>query len=254
MTCAAKQTENPPQTPPTTPPAVTPPAVTPPATTPPATTPPFTPPVVTPKPKPKPKPVKAAAICTQIRVTQKTIPVGKKAKVTIKVTTAGKPVAGATVRLVWDRCQQAREDGQERRRRCLAQVQQGGDRHRHARRQEVMLVGATRRRRNVRTPGHGLAPDRQAACPRAGPVGPALARLPARRATSSGGRAILARMLLEPGYAEGTRVVHLTHTTLVVEALCGEQAELHGEPDWPSSATSASSTPAAGCRGRDPGH
>ena len=38
-------------------------------------------------------------------------------------------------------------------------------------------------------------------------------------------------MLLEPGYAEGTRVVHLTHTTLVVEALCGEQAELHGEPD-----------------------
>ncbi len=31
MTCAAKQTENPPQTPPTTPPAVTPPAVTPPA-------------------------------------------------------------------------------------------------------------------------------------------------------------------------------------------------------------------------------
>jgi hypothetical protein len=38
-------------------------------------------------------------------------------------------------------------------------------------------------------------------------------------------------MLLEPGYAEGTRVVHLTHTTLVVEALCGEQAEFHGEPD-----------------------
>ena len=38
-------------------------------------------------------------------------------------------------------------------------------------------------------------------------------------------------MVLEPAHAEGTRVVHLTHTTLVVEALCGEQAELHGEPD-----------------------
>ena len=110
VTCAAaRQTESPPQTPPTTPPAVTPPAttppavtppaVTPPAMTPPATTPPFTPPVVTPKPKPKPKPVKAAVVCTQIRVTQKTIPVGKNTKVTIKLTTAGKPVAGATVRL-----------------------------------------------------------------------------------------------------------------------------------------------------------
>jgi hypothetical protein len=40
-------------------------------------------------------------------------------------------------------------------------------------------------------------------------------------------------MLLEPGYAEGTRVVHLTHTTLVVEALCGASAGLHGEPDQP---------------------
>jgi hypothetical protein len=38
-------------------------------------------------------------------------------------------------------------------------------------------------------------------------------------------------MLLEPAHAEGTRVVHLTHTTLVVEALCGEVADLHGEPD-----------------------
>ena len=38
-------------------------------------------------------------------------------------------------------------------------------------------------------------------------------------------------MLLEPAHAEGTRVVHLTHTTLVVEALCGEPADLHGEPD-----------------------
>ncbi len=40
-------------------------------------------------------------------------------------------------------------------------------------------------------------------------------------------------MLLEPAHAEGTRVVHLTHTTLVVEALCGEVADLHGEPDLP---------------------
>ena len=38
-------------------------------------------------------------------------------------------------------------------------------------------------------------------------------------------------MLLEPAHAEGTRVVHLTHTTLVVEALCGEVVDLHGEPD-----------------------
>jgi hypothetical protein len=37
--------------------------------------------------------------------------------------------------------------------------------------------------------------------------------------------------MFEPGYAEGTRVVHLTHTTLVVEALCGTSVELHGEPD-----------------------
>ena len=27
------------------------------------------------------------------------------------------------------------------------------------------------------------------------------------------------------------RVVHFTHTTLVVEALCGEVADRHGEPD-----------------------
>jgi hypothetical protein len=40
-------------------------------------------------------------------------------------------------------------------------------------------------------------------------------------------------MLLEPGYAEGTQTVHLTHTTLVVEALCGGLADLHGEPDLP---------------------
>jgi len=43
--------------------------------------------------------------------------------------------------------------------------------------------------------------------------------------------AILGDMLLEPAHAEGTRVVHLTHTTLVVEALCGDPTGLHGEPD-----------------------
>ena len=96
VTCAAKQTETPPQTPPTS----TPPATTPPATTPPTVTPPFTPPAATPKPKPKPKPAKTAAVCAVIRVTQKALPVGKKAPVTIKVTASGKPVAGATLRLV----------------------------------------------------------------------------------------------------------------------------------------------------------
>lgn len=40
-------------------------------------------------------------------------------------------------------------------------------------------------------------------------------------------------MLLEPGYAEGTRAVHLTHTTLFAEALCGELTDRHGEPDLP---------------------
>ena len=97
VTCAAKETE----TPPTTPPTTTPPASTPPATTPPpAVTPPFTPPVAKPKPKPKPKPEKAAAVCTIVTVAQKTIPAGKQAKVTIRLTAAGKPVAGARVRLV----------------------------------------------------------------------------------------------------------------------------------------------------------
>lgn len=52
-------------------------------------------------------------------------------------------------------------------------------------------------------------------------------------ATSSGGPTILVLMVLEPAHAEGTQVVHLTHTTLVVEALCGEQTGLHGEPDLP---------------------
>ena len=97
VTCAAKETE----TPPTTPPTTTPPASTPPATTPPpAVTPPFTPPVAKPKPKPKPKPEKAPAVCTIVTVTQKSIPAGKKAKVTIRLTAAGKPVTGARVRLV----------------------------------------------------------------------------------------------------------------------------------------------------------
>jgi hypothetical protein len=38
-------------------------------------------------------------------------------------------------------------------------------------------------------------------------------------------------MNLQPAHADGTRVVHLTHTTLVVEALCGELTDVHGEPD-----------------------
>ena len=58
-----------------------------------------------------------------------------------------------------------------------------------------------------------------------------VATIPGLGATSSEPTAILRCMLLEPGYAEGTRVVHLTHTTLIVEALCGEPAGLHGEPD-----------------------
>jgi hypothetical protein len=102
VTCAAKETETPPTTTPpaTTPPVTTPLATTPPATTPPATTPPFTPPVAKPKPKPTPKPVTAPAVCTTITVTQKAIPAGKKAKVTIKLTAGAKAVAGARVRLV----------------------------------------------------------------------------------------------------------------------------------------------------------
>lgn len=38
-------------------------------------------------------------------------------------------------------------------------------------------------------------------------------------------------MLLEPGFADGATIVHLTHTTLVAEALCGEKVVWHGEPD-----------------------
>ena len=96
VTCAAKETE----TPPTTPPTITPPT-TPPVTTPPPTVvPPFTPPVTKPKPKPKPKPETAPAVCTIVTVTQKAIPAGKKAKVTVKLTAGGKVVAGARVRLV----------------------------------------------------------------------------------------------------------------------------------------------------------
>src|SRR4051794_19399215 len=95
VNCAAKQVETPPQTPPATPAATTPPAATP-TTTPP----PFTPPATKPKPKPKPKAVKTAAVCTVIRVTQRSIPVGKQARVGIKLSAAGKPVPNTTVRLV----------------------------------------------------------------------------------------------------------------------------------------------------------
>ncbi len=38
-------------------------------------------------------------------------------------------------------------------------------------------------------------------------------------------------MQLQPGHSDGSRTVHLTHTTLVVEGLCGETVGFHGEPD-----------------------
>ena len=39
-------------------------------------------------------------------------------------------------------------------------------------------------------------------------------------------------MRLEPGHRDGHRVVHLTHTTLFAEALCGEAAiDCLGTPD-----------------------
>jgi hypothetical protein len=38
-------------------------------------------------------------------------------------------------------------------------------------------------------------------------------------------------MQFEPGHSEGSRTVHFTHTTLVAEALCGEEVGFHGEPD-----------------------
>jgi hypothetical protein len=38
-------------------------------------------------------------------------------------------------------------------------------------------------------------------------------------------------VLLHAGHLKGTRVVHLTHTTLVLEGLCGDAVDLHGEPD-----------------------
>jgi len=38
-------------------------------------------------------------------------------------------------------------------------------------------------------------------------------------------------MRLQPGHAEDSRTVHLTHTILVVEALCGEEIVFQGEPD-----------------------
>ncbi len=38
-------------------------------------------------------------------------------------------------------------------------------------------------------------------------------------------------MLLVPCHVEGTRVLHLSHTALVVEALCGIEADAHEAPD-----------------------
>jgi|KBSMisStaDraftv2_1062788.scaffolds.fasta_scaffold2103217_1 hypothetical protein len=38
-------------------------------------------------------------------------------------------------------------------------------------------------------------------------------------------------VLLAACHGAGTRTLHLSHTTLVVEALCGIEADHHGEPD-----------------------
>jgi hypothetical protein len=40
-------------------------------------------------------------------------------------------------------------------------------------------------------------------------------------------------MRFEVGFAQGSSLVHLTHTTLSLDALCGhgEPIEFHGEPD-----------------------
>lgn len=48
---------------------------------------------------------------------------------------------------------------------------------------------------------------------------------------SSGWKQRVEAMQLQPGHAEDSRIVHLTHTSLVVEALCGEDIRFHGEPD-----------------------
>ena len=49
---------------------------------------------------------------------------------------------------------------------------------------------------------------------------------------SSGAPAILDAMRLVPGYVDGSVIVHLTHTTLSDEALCGEAVvDVDGEPD-----------------------
>jgi len=40
-------------------------------------------------------------------------------------------------------------------------------------------------------------------------------------------------MLLAPCHAAGTRVLHLSHTTLIAEALCGTMVDNDGEPDTP---------------------
>ncbi len=101
VTCASKDTGTPPTTTSTTtPPASTPPATPPVTTPPPATVPPFTPPVMKSKPKPKVKPAKVAVVCTIVAVKQKSIPAGKRAKVTVSLTAAGKPIAGGRIRLL----------------------------------------------------------------------------------------------------------------------------------------------------------
>ena len=37
--------------------------------------------------------------------------------------------------------------------------------------------------------------------------------------------------MFHPAHVDGSRVVHLTRTTLLVEALCGEIVALDGRPD-----------------------
>jgi hypothetical protein len=38
-------------------------------------------------------------------------------------------------------------------------------------------------------------------------------------------------VILRPGHVDGERIVHLTHTSIVVEALCGVVVDSDGEPD-----------------------
>lgn len=48
---------------------------------------------------------------------------------------------------------------------------------------------------------------------------------------TSEGTDMLGLVVLAACHVAGTRTLHLSHTTLVVEALCGIDADHHGEPD-----------------------